>query len=147
MRPKVLLWILLLAVAGWGSRFVFDYFDRSSIGHVAIRDWLRWYGEGVYEFHAKTGTWPQSIEDLTQTTLPVRWPLWRSTADAVVLLWPQDLKDEPKSNGVKILAYYNKGLLSEMGRKWVLFGDLRTEYLTEKDLGERLSSQRATATR
>jgi hypothetical protein len=130
-------WILAaaaLAILAWGGGVIFDYFDQTSPGHLAIRDWLTWIGQGVYEYHAQTGNWPSSYDDLAKTSLPTRWPLWKSAAENMVLMWPKDLKDDPKENRSVMLGYYEKGLLSQLGRKWVLWGDLRTEYLPENQI-------------
>jgi hypothetical protein len=143
MRWKVLISVVLLAIGWWVFGLVRDYADPTSIPHEAIRYWIKAYAESYYEFHAKTGRWPTSLDDLGQTTLPVRYPLWRSSPDLQVFLWPQDLKDDPKENASRILVYYRKGLISEMGRKWVCFGDLRTEFVKDKDLEALLNASKA----
>jgi hypothetical protein len=51
-----------------------------------------------------------------------------------VIVWHQTLKHDPKNNAGYILAYLNKGLISELGRTWVCWGDLRTEYIKTDDL-------------
>ena len=118
-----------LGLASWGVSLFTEYFDRSSISHTAIQDWLKWICASMYEYHSKTGRWPAGIDDLAETTLPARFPLWRETAKNIVFLWPKDLQADPKENAGVILAYYNAGLISEMGRVWVCWGDLRTEYI------------------
>ncbi len=49
-------------------------------------------------------------------------------------MWHNTLKPHPKGNADHILAYHNKGLISEQGRSWVCWGDLRTEYIKTEDL-------------
>ena len=43
-----------------------------------------------------------------------------------VILWNQDLADDPRANGDRILAYHNAGLLGRGARIWVCRGDLST---------------------
>src|SRR5579885_3401286 len=110
-------WLMLagfiaFAIAVWTFGFVRDHFDQSSVGHQAIQYWLKMFGESVYEYHAKTGRWPSSVDDFADTALPVRFPLWRETAKGIVFLWPKDLKDDPKQNRSVMLMYYNVGTLS-----------------------------------
>ena len=143
-KGKWLAGVAALGIAASCVGFVWDYFDRSSIPHVAIQYWLKTFGESIYEYESKTGRWPAGVDDLGETTLPVRFPLWRETAKNVVFLWPKELNAESKENGGVILAYYNGGLLSKMGRVWVCWGDLRTEYFPEKDLKTYLGSPRTT---
>jgi hypothetical protein len=132
---------LRLGSPPWAAGFVWDYFDHTTVPHLAIQYWLKTYGESVYEYRSKTGRWPVGLDDLGETTLPVRFPLWRETANNVVMVWPKELKTDSKENGGVLLAYYNGGLLSKMGRRWVCWGDLRTEYLPEQELKARLNEQ------
>lgn len=130
MKPRVVVLCLTLAISAWGLKVAWDYFDPSSVANRSIQVWLKMIGEGYYEYHARTGKWPQRVADLSETSLPERFPRWRSAADAMVFQWPMDLQDDPKKNAGAVIAYYNAGLYSRFGRKWVLFGDLRTEFLT-----------------
>src|SRR5262249_21547987 len=116
------------------SRLAIDYFDRDSIAHISIRYQLKLFAESIYEYHSVTGRWPATIDDLAQTSLPDKTPPWRTTASLIVFRWPQNLNPDPKANVNVILLYYNAGLLSSLGRKWVCWGDLRTEYLRSSDL-------------
>jgi hypothetical protein len=119
-----------LYVATLMTGVVVDYFDRDSIPHRAIRLHLQLVCAGIYESHSKTGRWPERFEDLADTTLAHRVPNWRMVeSQTIVVLWRADLKPDPKDNARVILAYYNKGLFSKLGRMWVCWGDLRTEYL------------------
>ena len=58
-----------------------------------------------------------------------------------VIIWPKKLKPDPKENGGAILAYHNKGLLASMGRVWVCWGDLRTDYIKSVDLQAHLDQE------
>lgn len=60
---------------------------------------------------------------------------------ANVILWPKNLKSDPRENQGIILAYHNDGLLASMGRVWVCWGDLRTEYLPREELQGYLRAQ------
>lgn len=142
MKWKILLGALMLGIAAWSLNLVREHVDPDSVSHEAVRYWLKAYGESFYEFHAKTRRWPASVVDLGETSLPMRFPLWRSTAGLVVFLWPKDLKDDPQQNASTVLLYYNKGLISELGKKWVCFGDLRLEYVKDKELEALLRASR-----
>ena len=63
-------------------------------------------------------------------------PHWKYELDneLIVMVCHKDLKPLPKDNAGEILAYYNKGTISEQGRSWVCWGDLRTEYIKTDDL-------------
>src|SRR4051812_8441269 len=59
------------------------------------------------------------LDDLAQTTLPQRSPVWRRAAATFVFLWPQELKPDPKENAGVVLVYDNAGLFTKLGRKSV----------------------------
>ena len=114
---------------------VMDYFNHDSIPHQAIRLHLRLVCAGIYEYHSKTGRWPTRFDDLAETSLAQKVPNWRMVEpQTIVVLWRDDLKPDPKDNAAVILAYYNKGLFSRLGRMWVCWGDLRTEYLKADEI-------------
>jgi hypothetical protein len=94
----------------------------------------------VYEYHANTGHWPSQTDDLAKTSLPKKFRYWKQSLDGetIVVVWHKDLKADPKDNAGLILAYHNKGLYARLGRVWVCWGDLRTEYLKIEDLQARL---------
>lgn len=108
----------------------------SDVAHESARLHLKLTGSSLYEYHAKTGQWPSRAGDLAMTSLPAVSPYWRSLLDdgVIVVVWHSNLKPDPRDNGDEILAYYNKGLISELGRSWVCWGDLRTEYIKTEDL-------------
>ena len=56
----------------------------------------------------------------------------------MVVIWREDLKPDPKENAGLVLLYYNKGLFSLLGRNWVCWGDLRTEYIKSSELRAKL---------
>ena len=60
--------------------------------------------------------------------------------EVYVIVWPTKLEPDSKDNADVILAYHNKGLLAKLGRKWVCWGDLRTEYIRTKDLRDRVEA-------
>ena len=37
---------------------------------------MRLIGEGIYEYHARTGKWPSKLDDLSVTSLPLKYPQW-----------------------------------------------------------------------
>jgi len=129
---------ILLAIVGP----IIQYMNRSDIAHQSIQVWLKLYGGGIYEYHAKTGQWPSRIDDFAKTSLPVKSRYWRESLDmqTFVIVWHKNLKDDPKDNAGLILAYHNKGLYSQLGRIWVCWGDLRTEYIKAEDLKARLQT-------
>lgn len=118
------------------------FYSLSDIGHQAIRLHLQLYGASLYEYHGQTGRWPTQIDDLAQTSLPQKSPHWKIMLEdgANVIVWPKNLKADPKDNAAIILAYHNKGLLASLGRVWVCWGDLRTEYITTEELQAHLAA-------
>ena len=124
----------------WAGARVYDYFDPSSIAHLSMSVQLKLFASAMYEFHRNTGRWPSQLDDLSQTSLPLQSRVWRQTAEAIVFLWPQTLKDDPKENRDVLLAYWKGGLYNELGRVWVIWGDLRTEHFPETDLRARLKN-------
>ena len=136
MKPvvwKIIIGIVALAAA-WSARLVWDYLDPSSIAHVAMQQQLKLFGSAMYEYHLATGRWPQRLDDLERTSLPLKNRLWRETAPTMVLLWPQDLRPDPKDNAGVLLAYHQAGLFNQLGRVWVCWGDLRTEHISNERL-------------
>jgi hypothetical protein len=119
------------------------YHDHTDVVHQAIQVWLRLYGDAIYEYDSITGKSPSQIDDLARTSLPQRFPYWRQMLDdeAIVIIWHKNLKPNPKDNAGLILAYHNKGLYAELGRAWVCWGDLRTEYIRREDLQPQLQRQ------
>jgi hypothetical protein len=112
------------------------YFDDSDVAHQAIQVWLRLYGDAIYEYQSITGKSPSKIDDLGRTKLPQRLRYWKQMLDdgTIVIVWHKNLKPDPKVNAGLILAYHNKGLYAQLGRVWVCWGDLRTEYIKREDL-------------
>ncbi|HYV34111.1 MAG TPA: hypothetical protein VE988_00315 [Gemmataceae bacterium] len=122
----------------------YNYDDVKEMGDMSQQIYLRLYGESIYEYHALTGEWPSKVDDLAKTSLPVKYPHWwkaQLDIEADVIVWPKDLKPDPKENAHAILCYHNKGLDAEMGRMWVCWGDLRTECITPEDLQKNLNKQ------
>lgn len=112
--------------------FIYNTMDISSL---AICYQLGVYGTSIYEYQAANGHWPESAADLARTSISARFRHWQDElrSGRVVVVWPHNLKSNPRDNGNRILAYFTGGLISKFGRNWVLWGDLRTEYLpTEK---------------
>ena len=106
------------------------------VAHEAVRLHLNFTGTSIYEYHAITGKWPTQSDDLEKTSLRGKSPYWRSwfVNDAMVIVCHKNLKPDPKDNARHILAYHDKGLIAEGGKKWVCWGDLRTEYIKTDDL-------------
>jgi hypothetical protein len=137
----------IVAVIGLGLAaliigLVFDYFDRGSIPHQAIQLHLRLVVSSIYEFHTNTGRWPERAEDLAATSLPLRSTYWKQMLDQgiIVVVWPKDLKPDPKENADVVLTYDNGGLFARLGRVWVCWGDLRTEYVKAEELRSKLEA-------
>ena len=122
----------------WSGKIVWDFFDTTSVPHQTIQLQLKLFGEAMYEFHSTTGRWPAKLDDLQRTSLPARSYVWRQTAETFTLLWPQDLKPDPKDNANVLLAYESGSLMSRLGRIWVCWGDLRSELLRKPDLQAKL---------
>ncbi len=131
-NAKILAGACILAVILMFSRSQ----DINDVCHETIRLHLGFFGASIYEYHDKTGKWPTRNEDLAKTSLPLNSPYWlvMLESECDVILWHQDLKPDPKDNAGVILAYHPKGLLAKMGRVWVCWGDLRTEYVKTEDL-------------
>jgi hypothetical protein len=121
---------------------VVRYLNRSDVAHQSIQTWLPSYGVGVYKYHSDTGQWPSQTADFTRTLLPQRFRHWRELVDdqTIVIVWHKDLKPDPRANAGRILAYHNKGLYARLGRVWVCWGDLRTEYIKLEDLRAHLEA-------
>ena len=116
------------------------YFSGASIPHETIRLHLRLTASSIYEFHKATGRWPTTADDLASTSLPLVSPYWRTLIEngSVAVVWRSDLKPDPKDNASLVLTYNNAGLFSKVGRVWVCWGDLRTEYVKEGELRAKL---------
>src|SRR5579864_2521676 len=127
-----------LLILLWCAGVVRDYFDPESIAHQSMQVQLKLFGSAMYEYHAATGRWPAKLDDLAQTSLPAKSYVWRQSATTLTLLWPQDLKPDPKDNAGVLLAYTDVGLFNKLGRVWVCWGDLRTEHIRESELRARL---------
>jgi hypothetical protein len=108
----------------------------SDVAHKSVQFQLAFTGQSIYEYRTKTGKWPAQIDDLAMTSLPIMSPYWKYELDneLIVVVWHKNLKSDPRENTGHILAYYNKGLISELGQSWVCWGDLRTEYIKTEDL-------------
>ena len=123
---------------------VVRYLNRSDVAHQAIRIWLEHFGSSIYEYHSKTGQWPSQTADLAKTSLPQQFRYWKQVLDdeTIVVVWHKNLKADPKDNAGLILAYHNKGLYARLGRVWVCWGDLRTEYTQIEELKAKLRSSK-----
>ncbi len=126
--------ILAIFLLIWLGGVAWDYFDPNSPANFAMQVQLKMFGSAMYEYHSHTGRWPTKVEDLSQTSLPAQSRVWRQTADAIVLLWPQNLKPASKDNSDVLLAYWKGGLFNRLERVWVCWGDLRVERLNSKAL-------------
>ena len=136
-----------MVFAGFVAAFLvaiyWHYFSRASIPHEAIQLHLRLTASSIYEFHEATGRWPKVADDLASTSLAQTSPYWRTLIDngSVAVVWNSDLKPDPKDNASLVMTYINAGPFSKMGRVWVCWGDLRTEYVKEENLRSKLKSQ------
>lgn len=114
----------------------------TQVANEALQYQLRAIGQSIYEYHASTGQWPAAIDDLQNTSLGLRLRYWKPTIEngSIVVVWHDKLKPDPRDNAGVVLVYHNKGLLAEMGHQWVCWGDLRTEYISSKQLRTALSA-------
>jgi hypothetical protein len=132
--------IALVIVAGlllYFAGIAFDFFDPGSVPHTAISYWLENIGRSVYEYHSKNGRWPATVDDLAETAVFQRAPNWKQMLDdrTIVVVLDDDLKPDPQENAGRVLVYHNKGLFAwSLGKVWVCWGDLRTEYIKSADL-------------
>src|SRR5262245_7557232 len=119
-----------------------SFWGLRDVAHDSTRLHLNLFGSSIYEYHASTGKWPMQNGDLAFTSLPALRPYWKQMLDdeVDVIVWHKTLKPDPKDNAGHVLAYHNKGLISQGGRSWVCWGDLRTEYIKTEDLREYLRS-------
>ena len=117
-----------------------NYFSRHSIPHETIHLHLKLTASSIYEFHSATGRWPTGADDLARTTLPQHSPYWRTLLenDTVAVVWRSDLKPDPKDNASVVMTYNKAGLFPKLGRVWVCWGDLRTDYVREEELRAKL---------
>jgi hypothetical protein len=54
----------------------YNYYDVMWMADVGSHSDMRLIGEGIYEYHAKTGKWPSKLDDLSVTSLPLKYPKW-----------------------------------------------------------------------
>jgi len=132
-------WIILAIAGVFLIALLYGLFGPGSlldVAHKTTRLHLRFIGASIYEYHAKTGRWPTRAEDLAESSLPRQSPYWKMMIDGGtnVVVWHDDLQPNPRDNAHVILAYHNKGLLASLGRHWVCWGDLRTEYIKDDQL-------------
>jgi len=136
--------VTLGIIGGLLTVLVLLFFSGSTqVADEALQYQLHALGESVYEYHASTGSWPDSPEDLARTSLPVRLRYWRSVLEnrSMVVVWPHNLDPNPLKNSGVVLAYHARGLRAQLGRQWVCWGDLRTEYISSKRLQAVLARQ------
>jgi hypothetical protein len=139
-KIKVVVGVCVAVVVG----AVLFLYNTTDISNCSIQLQLRLLGSSVYEYHAMTGQWPTKAADLARTSLPQisRYWKWELEHEVFVMAWHKTLKPDPRDNADRILAYHNKGLLAELGRVWVCWGDLRTEYIKTEDLRARLQADK-----
>jgi hypothetical protein len=138
-------WIIFAGAGLFLAALLYNFFGPGSItdlAHESVRLHLKRVGASIYEYHARTGNWPSRLDDLAETSLASVPRNWRAPFDngSVVIVWHDDLKSDPKKNASVILAYHNKGLIAQLGRHWVCWGDLRTEYITDDKLKANLNA-------
>lgn len=137
MRWKSLvIFVAAAAIAAVLSEVDSPFWGTTYVAHRTAQLHLKLTVSSLYEYHANMGRWPTQIDDLALTSLPKESPHWRSFLEdeTIIVVWPKALKPDPKDNADRILAYYDKGLISERGQKWVCWGDLRTQYVKTEDL-------------
>jgi len=114
----------------------------TQIAHESLQYQLNAIGQSIYEYHTVTGRWPSGIDDLERTSLGARLRYLRPVLEnhSIIVVWHDTLRPHPAENAGVILAYHNRGLLAEMGRQWVCWGDLRTEYISSRRLKASLNA-------
>jgi hypothetical protein len=134
--------IIALAVLNYKARNI-AHLPISDVAHQAVSYRLKFLCEGIYQYRAATAHWPAKAADLAGTPMALQMRYWDDDiySGRVVVLWPRDWPANPRDNTGKILAYYNAGLISEFGKQWVCWGDLRTEYLPTEKLQNLLKGQ------
>jgi hypothetical protein len=143
MRWANIATILVAAVLVVGI-VAYNYNDVMWMSDVGSHSDMRLIGEGIYEYHAKTGNWPSKLDDLSITSLVLKYPDWWAgtlALDANIIVCPKSLTPNPKDNEYAILCYHNKGAEAERGRMWVCWGDLRTGPITLEELKKHLDKQ------
>lgn len=143
-KPRWAIFIALGIVAIL-IKIAWDYFSYDSIPHETIRLHLRLTASSIYEFHRAAGRWPTRADDLASTSLPQISPYWKTLIDndTVSIVWRSDLKPDPKNNAALVMTYNRTGLFPKLGRVWVCWGDLRTEYIKEEELQAKLVTPKA----
>jgi hypothetical protein len=138
-RPVVLVLAGVLVYVGY---LLFS--GPSQVAQEALQYQLKAIGQSIYEYHTLTGQWPTHIDDLEKTTLGARLRYWKPILEngSIVVVWHDHLNDNPADNRDVVLAYHNKGTLAMMGRQWVCWGDLRTEYVDTKTLKAALNASK-----
>ncbi len=114
----------------------------TQVAHEALQYQLQAIGQSIYEYHANTGQWPSGPGDIEKTSFGLRLRYWEPALrnGSIVIVWHNNLQANPRDNANLILAYHNRGLLADMGRQWVCWGDLRTEYISSRRLEAILSA-------
>jgi hypothetical protein len=140
-------WKTIMVAIMAGVAFVVALLFFSGTTQVAdesLKYELNALGQSIYEYHAATGQWPSRPDDLARTSLPLRLHYWRSGLEngSIVIVFHDNLKPDPRENSSVVLAYHNKGLRAWLGRQWVCWGDLRTEYISTTRLNAALNSDR-----
>jgi hypothetical protein len=135
---------LLIAAAILFAIVMLFFSGTTQVAHQAVRYELSAIGQSIYEYHDATGQWPKDIGDLDRTSLPLRLRYWRASVQngSIVIVWPDHLGADPQENQDAVLVYHNRGLLAWLGRQWVCWGDLRTEYVSSKRLKAALAATR-----
>ena len=129
-RGKIL--SVLAVIATVAVAFVYAQVD---IATKSIQFELRKIGESVYEAHSKSGKWPAQIADLEGAEY-LKMPHRRTMLEegVFVVVWQQDLDQNPEANSNRVLAYDSSSLLWRFGRVWVCRGDLRIERMSAKEM-------------
>jgi hypothetical protein len=135
---------LVLTVAVALVMSIYNHGGITEMAHESVKIHLRLYAESIYEYHGRTGRWPTRIDDLAQTALPLQSPHWRAALEneSNVIVWPKDMKPNLKDNADVVLVYHDKGTIATEGRKWVCWGDLRTEYISTEELQRYLRAEK-----
>lgn len=72
--------VIVAPILLWVGRITWDYFDPDSPATPTMQVQLKMFGTAMYD-HSRTGHWPTSVDDLAQTSLPARSPVWRKNRE------------------------------------------------------------------
>ena len=104
-------------------------YNLSGIGHSTVQLIPLEDGPMAFQSGRSGGDFPAAAESVLEAN---------AGQGTFVVVWHSDLKPEPNDNAGVVLVYHDEGLLARLGRVWVCWADLRTEYIKAEELQRRL---------